>query len=340
MGAKKKSGKVTIHDVAQAAGVSVMTVSRSMRGIDGVSEETRAKVVAIAREMNYMPNFNASALVGAESKLIGISIPTLFNQVFADMLMGMRRTFDQAGYASVIDTTDYDRTRERQFLERLLAWRPAAVILTGIQQDAETMKLLRDRDVTCLQIWDLTDDPIDLCVGIDHRKCGVLLGRYLAGLGYRRPAFIGRPAGGDTRADARFAGLAYAFSQAGSADLRRIEVRGDNDFTTGAQGYQSIDARDHPDVICCLNDHLAVGAMLAAEAAGHAVPESFGLAGFNGLAINQVLKRQLTTVETPRREIGLVAARNLLAKLNGVTPSPVTVLPCRLVEGETTRPVG
>ncbi|MEM1362064.1 MAG: LacI family DNA-binding transcriptional regulator [Pseudomonadota bacterium] len=334
---RKKNGKATIQDVAAAAGVSVMTVSRSIRGVDGVSSQTRTRVRQIAKEMNYLPNSNASALVRSSSKLIGISIPTLFNEVFADMMMGMRRTFEQAGYSSVVDTTDYDREREKRFLERLLAWQPAAIILTGTDQPNETAALIKERNIPCLQIWDIAEKPIDLCVGIDHQKAGLALGRYLAGLGYRKPAFIGRPMGSDTRADARFKSLETTFAEVGGAVPRRINVSSDNDFNLGAEGFGQIDWRDPPDLICGLNDHVAVGIMFAAEKAGRSVPEDLGIAGFNALGITEVLPTRLTTMETPRRELGLVGARNLLARLNGVAPDPVTALPCRIVEGQTTR---
>jgi len=106
------SGPTKIEDVAKRANVSIMSVSRAIRGVEGVSEKKRVEILKIARQMKYMPNSNARSLAVANSNLIGISLPTFAGEVFGDILKGMRQTFDQAGYSSVIDTTEYSRDAE------------------------------------------------------------------------------------------------------------------------------------------------------------------------------------------------------------------------------------
>ncbi|RED18046.1 LacI family DNA-binding transcriptional regulator [Pontivivens insulae] len=329
--------KSSIHDVAKAAGVSIMTVSRAVRGVNGVSEATRLRVLEIAKTLNYVPNGNARALATTGSNMIGISLPTLFNDVFADVLLGMRRTFQQAGYDSVVDTTDYSSDGELQFIERILQWQPLAVILTGVDHDETVRARLPRANIATLELWDITDHPIDFCVGIDHREAGVALGRHLVEKGYRAPAFIGAPAGKDTRADKRVEGLVEAFRAAGGRTLRRISVSDDNAFISGYTGFEQIDRDRRPDVVLFLNDHMAFGGLMRAEQEGLRVPDDIGIVGFNELAITKVLPRRITTMSTPRRQIGLVGARNLLARLNGVTVPEKTILPCTLVPGQTTR---
>ncbi|WP_308915831.1 LacI family DNA-binding transcriptional regulator [Jannaschia sp. LMIT008] len=321
-----------LREVAKAAGVSMMTVSRAMRGVDGVSESTRRRIADLAQQMGYVPDGNARALAATNSRLIGISLPNLFNDVFAGILDGMRRTLHGAGYSTVIDTTDYDPDRELDWLQRMTIWRPAAVVLTGRDHHPELAALVARAPMPVVEIWDAAADPIDLCVGLDHRAAGRDLGRHVASLGYRRPAFVGPPPGLDTRADKRVAGIAAAFDAA----LHRVATTGDSAFGAGAAGFAR--AMDHwPDVVFFHNDNTAFGGLMAAQKAGLDVPGDVGIAGFNALDLSAILPRPLTTMATPRRQIGQVAARHLLARLNGIAPPALTALPCTLVPGATTR---
>ncbi|MFO6464951.1 LacI family DNA-binding transcriptional regulator [Jannaschia sp. KMU-145] len=334
---RKSGGAADIRAVAEAAGVSLMTVSRAMRGVDGVSAATRQRIVRLAQEMGYFPNSAARALAVTNSTLVGISLPTLLNDVFADVLSGMRRTFERAGYSSVMDTSDYDLDRELSWAERTLAWRPAALILTGVHHaPALRTRLLAGR-TPVLEIWDVTDDPIDICVGIDHLQAGLVLARHVAALGYRRPVYVGAPEGVDPRADQRFAGIVRAFRDVGAGAVRRVAVTGGNSFVAGAEGFGRIDRSDAPDVVFFLTDNMAFGGLMAAEAAGLDVPGTTGIVGFNGLDLTTVMPRPITTLKTPRRQIGEIGAQNLLARLNGLTPDPVMRLDCVLRPGATTR---
>ncbi len=289
--------------------------------------------------MGYVPSSAARALAVANSTLVGISLPTLLNDVFADALAGMRRTLDQAGYSSVIDTSDYDLARERAWAMRTLAWRPAALILTGVDHDADLRARLVAGRMPVLEIWDVTEAPIDLCVGIDHAAEGLVLARHVAGLGYRAPAWVGAPPGVDPRADKRFASVARAFRDVGARAVRRFAVTGDNSFVAGSQGFGLIDRADPPDVVFFLTDNMAFGGMMAARAAGLDVPGDVGIVGFNGLDLTTVLPEPITTLHTPRRQIGVTGVRHLLARLNGVAVPPVTRLAGTLRPGATTRAV-
>ncbi|MEL6751939.1 MAG: LacI family DNA-binding transcriptional regulator, partial [Pseudomonadota bacterium] len=96
-----------IEDVARACNVSIMSVSRAMRGVEGVSAATREKVQRMARQLGYQPSSVAGSLAAANSTLIGISVPTLHDEVFSDIFDAMRAVFTRAGFQTVFDTTDY-----------------------------------------------------------------------------------------------------------------------------------------------------------------------------------------------------------------------------------------
>jgi LacI family gluconate utilization system Gnt-I transcriptional repressor len=333
----KRSHHTRIVDLAREAGVSAMTVSRALRGIEGVSEAKRAEILALAKQRNYLPDLTARSMAVANSDLVGISIPTLFNDVFADILSGMRNTFRHAGFASLVETTEYSMAVEAEWIERLLSWRPAGLVLTGFDHEPRIRELLLRTKIPVVEVWDWRPDPIDICVGIDHQKSGYDLGRFVRGLGYRRPAFIGAPENRDTRAERRLLGLSMAFD----CDLSVSRPKLDNAFEAGlAAGKELLAAERLADVIFCLNDHIAFGAISACTMAGLDVPADIGVVGFNGLPLANVLPVAMTTMRTPRREMGMKAARAILARRNGISEQPNTCLDCVLVPGATTRRQG
>jgi LacI family gluconate utilization system Gnt-I transcriptional repressor len=330
----KRQRQTRITDIAAAAGVSAMTVSRALRGIEGVSEAKRAEIVSLAKRLNYVPDMTARALTLANTNLVGIALPTLFNDVFADVLSGMRATFRNAGIATVIETTDYDPVVEAEWVERLLSWRPAGIVLTGFDHLPAVRERLAKVQIPVVEIWDWRPDPIDLCVGMDHEAAGRALGAYVHGLGYRRPAFIGAIKGRDTRAERRLVGLSGAFHQ----PLQVFRPHQSNAFEAGmAGGRMMMEAGERPDVVFCLNDHIAFGALMACRGFGLNVPDDIGIVGFNGLPITNVLPVELTTMLTPRREMGVMAARAILSRLNGVSTPRHRCLIGTVVPGATVR---
>ncbi|MEO0387727.1 MAG: LacI family DNA-binding transcriptional regulator [Pseudomonadota bacterium] len=330
-----------LREVAEASGVSMMTASRALRGLEGVSAAKRQQILTVADGLNYVPNRNARSLAVTNSDLIGVSLPTLFNDVFADILDSMRDVFRKAGYAIVVETTEYDSQAEQAWVERLLSWRPAAVVLTGHDHLGRTKTLLRNSAVPVLEIWDVGPDPIDIGIGLDHVAAGRMLGAYGAGLGYRRPAYVGAAEGFDPRAEARFRGLVEAFAPtcpAASWIVARVEER--NPFVAGEIGLAAALGQGAPDIVFFLNDHFAVGGLMHCQKQRIAVPDDLGLAGFNALRIASVVTPDLTTLASPRREIGGRGARRLVARLRGVDTRGTEVLDARLVPGGTTRPQG
>ncbi len=329
----------SIEDVAQLAGVSIMSVSRALRGVEGVSSATRAKILQAAKQIGYRPNRTARSLAASHSTLIGISLPTLFNEVFADILDGMRSTFDLAGFDLVIDNSDYNGRREELWVERMIDWKPAGVVLSGVDHAPGVREQLRVAGIPALEIWDQCPDPIDICVGIDHDAAGRIIGEHLIACGYRTTAFVGVEEGRDPRAEKRLAGLRRAFQQAGLGDVivRRSERHAS--FEAGMNGTRALlDMRgERPDCICYLNDHMAFGGLSTCERLGLMAPEQIGIVGFNGLGINAVLPRPLTTVTTPRLLMGTLGARMLLARINGAKVDEQVIVPVTLSPGATTR---
>jgi LacI family transcriptional regulator, gluconate utilization system Gnt-I transcriptional repressor len=331
----------SIQDVADSVGVSIMTVSRAMRGIEGVSSARRADILAAAKRLGYRPNRTARSLATSNSALIGISLPTLFNEVFADILDGMRRTFDVAGFDLVLDNSDYDSRREALWVERMIDWKPAGIILSGVDHADGVREQLRAASVPTLEIWDQCSDPIDICVGIDHEAAGRMIGKYLLDCGYRTPAFVGVEEGRDPRAEKRLAGMQETWQRAGLPAVTVWRSDKHASFEAGMNGTKALLKYDtrRPDCICYLNDHMAFGGLATCERSGLHAPADIGIVGFNGLGINSVLPRPLTTVITPRLLMGSLGARMLLARIKGAKVEHQVKVPVTLSPGATTRSI-
>jgi LacI family transcriptional regulator, gluconate utilization system Gnt-I transcriptional repressor len=310
-----------------------------MRGVEGVSSAKRAEIIQAAQQIGYRPNRTARSLAASHSTLIAISLPTLFNEVFADILDGMRRTFDRAGFDLVIDNSDYDDRREELWVERMIDWSPAGIILSGVDHAPGVRQQLRLAGIPTLEIWDQSDDPIDICVGIDHEAAGAAMGNHLIGCGYRHPAFVGVEDGRDPRAEKRLAGLRMAYRQASLGDVVVVRSEKHASFEAGMNGTHALLQADgqRPDCICYLNDHMAFGGLSTCERQGLSVPSDIGIVGFNGLGINAVLPKTLTTIITPRLMMGSLGARMLLARINGAKVEHRVVVPVTLAPGATTR---
>lgn len=332
--------KIGIKDVANELGVSIMTVSRAMRGVEGVSEETRERVLRVAKTLGYEPNYNARSLAVAKSKLIGVSVPTLFDEVFAEILTVARSALERSGYDLIIETSSYDIPTESVWIDRILKWAPTGLILTGVDHAQKVQDRLRGGAIPVIEIWDYSETPIDVCVGIDHYEAGALAAEHMLQAGYRSACLVGISEAIDARAEKRFAGFSQAFQSAGKVTTSRVNAAPSFEAGHIAINEMTPSALKETDCFFFLNDHLAFGGLCALESKSISIPDDVGVIGFNDLGINNVLPKRVTSVATDRELIGSLAASQLLARINGAKIDNLTKVPVRIAHGDTTRRIG
>ncbi|MEL6965857.1 MAG: LacI family DNA-binding transcriptional regulator [Pseudomonadota bacterium] len=331
-----KKPRPGIKDVADRLDVSIMTVSRALRGVEGVSQNTRKRVLQVAEELGYKPNYNARSLAGARSRLIGVSIPTLFDEVFAEILTVARTALERSGFDLIIETSSYDLESESVWVDRVLKWAPAGLIVTGVDHSPAAVERLRDADIPIVEIWDYTNTPIDVCVGLDHEEAGRLAAQHLLDAGYRNACLVGILEDRDPRAEKRFASFARHFGAAGGVAVHRVDMQ--PSFEAGQAAVLKMEpaVRDGFDCFFFLNDHLAFGGLCALQALGVSVPDDVGVMGFNDLCINAVLPRPITTIATERDAMGNLAANRMLSRINGARTPAATQVPVKIKLGATT----
>ena len=333
----ERRGKANLEDIARATGVSKMTVSRVLRGASGFSDETRERVMRAADDLGYVPNRLAAAFGSDQaSTLVGVCVPRLTSGLFGHVLDGVDRALSRLGYQTMIGAHQHAVDIEEAWVRQVVAWRPAGVILSGRHHTAATVELLRNGGMPVVEIWDLTTSPIDMSVGFNHFDCGAEMGRFLARKGRRRIGYVGALARADVMGAARLQGFESALADAGSPLADKEVLMDSPGFYAGFYGLETLIAR-RPDLdaVYFHNDEMAIGALAFCETRGLRVPDDIGIVGWGGMEAASVLPRRLTTTVVPTTQIGKLAAEALVARLRGEAVDDVTVVPTRLVPGET-----
>ena len=309
---------VTIADVAREAGVGESTVSRVLRGHGSFSKKAGERVLEAATRLGYVPNRLAGSLAGnaasGGSGLVGIIIPSLANIVFPDLLRGLTGALDVTGFQSVIGVSDYDPEREEALVSGLLSWRPAALVLTGLEHTPATVTRLRTAGIRVVDMIDTDGPGLDLVVGFSNRAVGHASARHLIGRGYRRIAYVGHDLGRDLRAAKRLAGFEAALAESGMALHASELVDGPSSSAAGRAALDALMARvPDVDAVYFSNDDMALGGYFCCLGHGWAVPGRVALFGCHALDITASMPQPLSTMRTPRLEIGRTCAERLTA---------------------------
>lgn len=319
----RATGRVTLADVASTAGVSPITVSRALRGERAVDPELVARVKAAAQRLGYVPDPAARALASRHSTHVALLIPMLSNALFVDLLEGVQRTLRQAGYQTLIGVTHYDPGEEEHLLREQLLHRPAGLLVTGLDRSDTTRRLIQASGVPCVHLMETSQAPDVHCVGFSQADAAAAMTRHLLSRGHRRIAFAAAQL--DPRTLQRLAGWRREMQAAG-LHLPTLEWvnPAPSSLALGGTMFEQIVAQTPPvEAIFFCNDDLAQGALLAALRLGLPVPQRVAVAGFNDLTGSDQMVPPLTTVRTPRMEIGTAAARMLLALMRGESlPAP------------------
>lgn len=330
-----RTGRATMADVARAAGTSAITVSRALRNPEKVGEELRERIAEACRRLGYVPNRAASALASARSMSIAVLIPSLTNAVFVDTLAGIQEVLDPLGYQVLIGITKYEPAEEERRLRTQLGNDPDGVLLTGLDHTPGVWELLRGLAVPAVHMMELADGQDCWSVGFSQQEAGAAAARHLIGRGRRRIAIVASQL--DPRTMKRIEGCRQALRTAGLHDPGlELLVPDASSIDLGASLVERL-LRDRPDcdAVFFNNDDLAQGAVFRCGRLGIPVPDRLAIVGFNDLAGSAWTVPPLTTVATPRLEVGRIAARHLVDLIEGAPDVPRrTDLGYRLVARE------
>jgi LacI family gluconate utilization system Gnt-I transcriptional repressor len=307
--------RLTLKDVAHAANVSEMTASRALRNASDVSAKTKNKVMEAAAELGYVPNQIAGALASNKVNLVGVVIPSVKSYVFSEVLDGISATLKPSQLRPVFGLTDYDLDLEAEVIRDMLAWRPAGLIVAGLEHSSATRKMLHAADTPIVEIMDVDGDAIDSCVGISHFQAGFDMAVAILDKGHRKIGFMGTKMPLDFRATKRLDGFIAGLKD---KDVTLLDQELYCEGSTVRKGKEATAAmlQRHPDMDCvyCSTDVIGIGAMMHCLAAGISIPDQLAIAGFNALSMSEGLPMELATTDSMRFDIGKAAADIILQR--------------------------
>ncbi|MBS0291620.1 MAG: LacI family DNA-binding transcriptional regulator [Proteobacteria bacterium] len=322
---RRSSGRITLNDVASAAGVSPITVSRTLRGERSVDPELAQRVREAADRLGYVPDPAARALASQRSSQVLVLVPLLSNALFVDLLEAVHRTLFPEGYLPLIGVTHYDSAEEELLLRTYLPHRPAGLLVTGFDRSETARQLIMRSGVPCVHLMETSTAPGVACVGFSQQEAGACITRHLLERGRRRIAFCGAQL--DPRVLQRAEGYRRTLSDAGLYDPRLEMLSPErSSIALGARLFEDMVLRmPGIDAVFFCNDDIAQGGLLAANRLRIDVPGRIAIAGFNDLAGSAQMVPPLTTIRTPRGEVGSAGASMLLGLMRGTLDQPQSI---------------
>ena len=315
---RNRKNRVTAKDVAERAGVGTMTVSRALRSPDSVSAKLRARIDKAVAELGYVPNRLAGGLASARTRTVPVIVPSLSNNVFPDIVEGISQVLQEADLQLLLGNTRYFLADEERLVSTFLSWSPDGVIIAGLEHTDRTRRMLEAANIPVVEIVELGGGPIDMNVGLSHFDAGREMGEYLLARGYRCIAFVGPQMQRDLRSAQRMRGLHAALADVGVEPGPAMSLEKPSTVRAGVEAVSKLLAESPEiDAVFFANDDMAVGALLECARRGIDVPGTLAVAGFNGLEFAGEVVPRLTTVLTPRFEMGRRAAEMLVTRLAG-----------------------
>jgi len=315
---------VRLKDIAERAGVSIMTVSKVLRDAPDISAATKARVRTLAQDMGYVPHALAAGLRTRATRLLGIVIPGIVNPVYARLLMALEDRSFELGYELFLAHTLEKPDREELVLRRLLARRVEGLFIIPVGRLGDSPGIYEEIARLGIHTVILGPAPVYCSrfprVATDEIGASREITQHLIGLGHRRIAFLAGPTVSPS-AQARLEGYRRGLRDAGiELDDRLIFQSG----TTVEDGFQAgLElVRESLGVTALqgVNDLVAIGALNALASQGVRVPEDVSVAGFGNVLSAENARVPLTTVREPKFRLGVAAMEVMHALIQGSPP--------------------
>ena len=311
--------KITIKDIARMANVSHTTVSRALNDKSRIKNETKEKILTIAKELDYRPDFIARSLVMKRTRTLGLVITTIANPFYTELAQGIETTARRLGYNIILCSTHSDLSTEKQYIDMLRSKGVDGIIFTSAHMGDPNILGLADEGFPIILLnrrtyHPLVKEKVDY-VGVDNILGGFLAVEHLIKLGHRRIGVIG----GSTESSVGFERL-----EGGKKALATygLEVIGDyfleGDFLKGSGyrgGKEFLKMTEPPTAIFAANDYMALGTYQAIVEEGVRVPEEVAIVGFNDIEFTAMRGVELTTVGQKKYEMGALAVETLVGRV-------------------------
>ena len=332
--------RVTIREVAEAAGVSIATVSRVLNGRGDVAPETRELVTRVIRDYGYTVNRSARHLQAARTGLVGLLVPLVFPAYFSAIVSGATEALGEQDLRVVLSPTGHEHDREVSLLDRLMHGLTDGALLVLPEESSEELGRLLEDGFRFVVVDPREPLPPQIpSVSAAHASGADQAMRHLLDLGHRRIAAITGPAGWYATEERR-RGYFAALAAAGILPDPALVIESDFEVAGGREVTDRLlSLPEPPTAIFAFNDNIAIGALQAARARGLSVPEDLSVVGFDDVELATIVTPTLTTIRQPLEEMGRTAVSLLMRLLERQHFETLHVeLATRLVVRESTAP--
>lgn len=336
-GSKKSQKSTTMRDVARLAGVSQPTVSRVLNEANtsiSISEETRSKVLAAIRELDYHPNMLARGLRTQKTQMIAVMIADISNNYYHSIVRAIQDVAGQCGYDVMIANSDHVYENELHFCEAVSRRPVDGVIMVPIHLTDEDINNFITRSNTPVTVLGqhVSHPQIDVIFGQDEPAMYEATRWLITERGHRQLGFIGVP-DNLPPGPRRFRGFKRALEDSGLSIQPEHIVIGDFTLEGGQRAVeQLLQVAKMPSALVVLNDLMAIGAILRLQEAGYRVPEDVAVVGFDDITEASIVRPTLTTIAQSPYDIGRKLAVCLFERIeNPDLParrleSPITLI--------------
>jgi LacI family transcriptional regulator len=309
----------TIYKVAKAASVSASTVSRVLAGLSGVSPDTKARVLDVAKRLGYRPNSLARDLSRQASNTLAVLLPDISNPFFSSLVKEIQSLAEQAGFAVLLCSTRDDERIEQRNLDVLLSNQIRHVLVMGLRADSEEVQTYEDAGLRFIALDRSVPSTHAVRIHSDNLAGARAVTEHLIELGHRRIAHIRGPEFCDVALE-RYEGYRAALKAHRIRYDRRLVVTSTFDESGGRTALDTLVQRKSPfTAIFASNDLIAIGVQCAARDRGLRVPQDLSLAGFDDVPVASYTTPRITTV---RQDVAAIAAAAMDAVRSGAATGP------------------
>ncbi|MHA6260379.1 catabolite control protein A [Sporosarcina sp. CAU 1771] len=306
---------ITIYDVAREANVSMATVSRVVNGNQNVKPATRKRVLDCIERLGYRPNAVARGLASKKTTTIGVIVPDISNNFYAELSRGIADVATMYEYNIILSNSDKRADREVDLLVDHFGKQVDGLIFMSDSITEEARKEMSMASVPVVLAGTLDKQNQFATVNIDYEEAAYQAVKRLVDNGHKRIIFLTGTLTKDINRDCKKVGYERALKEAGISVDESLVTEIDNTYDSAYESWKQIrEISDRPTAIFAGNDDLAVGVLNGIRDDGLSVPDDFELVCFEHSNLPRIVRPQLTSVVVPLYDLGAVAMR-LLTKL-------------------------
>ena len=313
----------TIHDIAREANFSSATVSRVLSNSSyPVSKVKSERILALAAEMNYVPNLLGKQLKNNKSMTIGVIIPSIKNPFYSSVIFGIEEIARQNNFTVIVCNSLHDPLLEEEYIRTMMEKQIRGLIISSISDDKSQLNTMIKAGVHVIAIDQKIEAEQISQIEFNYQKGGFLATRHLQSKGHKRIGYVTSKVDRPSRKNIML-GYSEAMKKEGFEPM--VEELGESltphallEFNTGnLLTRKLLDATNPPTAIFACNDMVAFGVIHALSERNIRVPQDMSVMGFDGIDFGQMMNPQLTTIKQPNHEMGKLACKMLLDKMNG-----------------------